>query len=582
MSPRQKCHTSNHYSKREEFYPVLQRLGIIRGSSPRFISEICRQMADGPSTMEALERLSNREIHLSKKKMQTMVRDFASVALWQRQAAIRNFARIKRPEKGRLCGNRVVLGIDGGRIRIRVNRIMDDQSTSRSYTTNKCEPKLFAIYSIDEKGDKERGEDIFYDGTIQSSEHMFDLLKLRLKQLGIHDAQLLVVVGDGAPWIWNGVAKLRRSLRLGKHRMIEIVDWAHAVGKLSQVSKIGIKFRAKQQLWFRRSRRMLKNGEFRKLIKAFSELDRKDDREDCISNTKKYFQTHRLRMQYPKFRKDGLPIGSGVIESGIRRIVNLRLHGASIFWLPETAEQVLYLRCQVKSGQWNNFLKSTLEQWAIETKLPLKKIYEVNEKIAADYHKTHPPQFVSHTRPEVIRWAQGLMKNENVLILDTETTGLDDYDEIIQLAIIDVRGHIRFHEFFQPKTAISDEAFAVHGITGQRLAAAPSFANVYGNLRDILRDRDIIAYNVKFDRRMIEQTCRHNGLEPLDQATRHCLMEKYAFFLGRRRKDGTYIAQTLKSACEQQGLFIKEAHDAVNDCLAALELMKAIEATESS
>lgn len=582
LIPRIICRTSNHHSKREGFYPVLRRLGIFRGSSPRFLSEICRQMADGPSTMEALERLANREIHLSKKKMQAMVYDFGSVALWQRQTAIRNFAKIKRPEKGRLCEKRVVVGIDGGRIRIRINRIMDDESTSKSYTTNKCEPKLFAIYSIDEKGDKERGEDIFYDGTIQSSEHMFDLLKLRLRQQGIHNAQLLVVVGDGAPWIWNGVAKLRRRLRLGKIRIIEIVDWAHAVGKLSQVSKIGIRLHAKQQLWFRRARRMLKNGEFRKLIKAFSELDSKDDKEDCISNTKNYFQTHRLRMQYPKFRKDGLPIGSGVVESGIRRIVNLRLHGASIYWRPETAEQVLYLRCQVKSGQWINFFKSTLEQWAIETRLPLEKIYEVNAKIVADYHKTHPPQFVSHTRPEVIRWAQEMMKNENVLIIDTETTGLDDCDEIIQLAILDVRGRVHFHKFFQPMTTISDEALSVHGITGQKLAAAPCFADFYERLRDILRDRDIVAYNAEFDRRMIEQTCRKNELEPFDQVTWHCLMEKYAFFHGKRRKDGTYIAQTLKSACKQQSLCIKEAHDAVKDCLAALELMKAIEATEPS
>ena len=212
----------------------------------------------------------------------------------------------------------------------------------------------------------------------------------------------------------------------------------------------------------------------------------------------------------------------------------------------------------------------------------LKKAYEINEKIAADYHKTHPPQLISHTRPEVIKWAQELMKNENILILDTETTGLGDCDEIIQLAIIDIRGHTHFHYFFQPITEISDEALAVHGITDQKLATAPCFADVYRTLRSVLHDCDIIAYNAEFDKRMIEQTCRKYGLEPLNQVTWHCLMEKYAFFLGRRRKNGTYIAQTLKAACEQQGVFIKKAHDAVNDCLAVLELMRVIEAADPS
>lgn len=582
LSPREVSRTSRRGEPREGVYPVLRRLGIIRGSTPRFLAEINRQMADGPSTAEALERLASREIHFSKKKMQNTLRDFGSIALWQRETAIRRLAKAKPPEKGLLNGKRVVVGLDGGRIRIRINRIQDDQTTSRTYTTDKCEPKLFAIYCINEKGEKERGGHIIYDGTIQSANHIFELLRLKLNQLGIHKAQLLVVIGDGAPWIWNGVANLRRSLRLGKLRIIEIVDWAHAVGKLSEAAKVGIKGQAQQRLWFRRARRMLKNGDLDGLKKAFSELNRRQDNDNCIANTKDYFKTHQERMQYPRFREEGLPIGSGVIESGIRRIINLRLSGASIFWRPEVAEQVLCLRCQVKSGQWNDFVKSTLGQWATEMQISLKTVYEIDDQIAADFHESHPPQYVSHTRPEIIKWAQRLMEHENALILDTETTGLNDDDEIIQLALVNLRGEIHFQTFLRPLTAISDEAFSVHGITNVELLDAPGFADIYGRLREILHDREVIAYNAKFDNRMIDQTCRKNGLEPIDRVTWHCLMEKYACFLGRRRRDGAYIPQTLKSACEQQGLAVKESHEAVKDCLAALELMRAIAGAEPS
>lgn len=574
--------TSKRGEPREGVYPVLRRLGVIRGSTPRFLAEINRQMADGPSTAEALERLASREIHFSKKKMQNTLRDFGSIALWQREVAMRGLAKIKPPEKGRLHGKRVVLGLDGGRIRIRVNRIQDDQTVSKTYTTDKCEPKLFAIYCIDEKGEKERREDIIYDGTIQSADYLFELLQLRLKQLGIHKAQLLAVIGDGAPWIWNGVTNLRRSLRLGKLRIIEIVDWAHAVGKLSEAAKVGIRARAQQQPWFRRARRMLKNGDLNGLKKAFSELNRRQDKENCIAKTKDYFETHRKRMQYPKFKKEGLPIGSGIVESGIRRIINLRLSGASIFWLPEVAEQILYLRCQVKSGQWSNFVKSTLGQWALEMKSSLKTVYEIDKQIAADFHESHPPQYVSHTRPEIIKWAQRLMGHENVLILDTETTGLNEDDEIIQVAVVNLRGETHFHTFLRPLTGISDEAFAVHGITSKGLVDAPGFGDVYEILREILHDREVVAYNAEFDKRMIDQTCRKNGLTPIDRVTWHCLMEKYSFFYGRRRRDGTYIPQTLKSACEQQRLSVKESHEAVKDCLAALELIRAIVAADPS
>jgi hypothetical protein len=53
----------------------------------------------------------------------------------------------------------------------------------------------------------------------------------------------------------------------------------------------------------------------------------------------------------------GLPIGSGAMESAIRRVVNLRLKGASIYWLRENAEAMLLLRSFYKSGRWNMLRK---------------------------------------------------------------------------------------------------------------------------------------------------------------------------------------------------------------------------------
>ena len=92
-------------------------------------------------------------------------------------------------------------------------------------------------------------------------------------------------------------------------------------------------------------------------------LDAGNDKDKVIRTAISYFQTHQARMQYDLFRSEGLPLGSGSIESGVRRIVNLRLKGASLFWHPENAEAILYLRCQIKSGRWVTFVKSVLTQW---------------------------------------------------------------------------------------------------------------------------------------------------------------------------------------------------------------------------
>ena len=56
---------------------------------------------------------------------------------------------------------------------------------------------------------------------------------------------------------------------------------------------------------------------------------------------------------YVKFTRRGLPLGSGAVESAIRRVVNLRLKSNGMFWSPENAESILHLRCQVLSTEWS-------------------------------------------------------------------------------------------------------------------------------------------------------------------------------------------------------------------------------------
>ncbi len=66
-----------------------------------------------------------------------------------------------------------------------------------------------------------------------------------------------------------------------------------------------------------------------------------------------YFRSRMHLMRYDELRRDGLPIGTGAVESAIRRIVNLRMKGPGIFWTPENAERILYLRCRAKAGRWS-------------------------------------------------------------------------------------------------------------------------------------------------------------------------------------------------------------------------------------
>ena len=70
-----------------------------------------------------------------------------------------------------------------------------------------------------------------------------------------------------------------------------------------------------------------------------------------------YFEERKDRMRYDVYRRRGIPLGSGAVESAIRRVINLRLKGPSIFWRKENAERVLHMRCYLKAGRWDELMR---------------------------------------------------------------------------------------------------------------------------------------------------------------------------------------------------------------------------------
>jgi hypothetical protein len=72
----------------------------------------------------------------------------------------------------------------------------------------------------------------------------------------------------------------------------------------------------------------------------------------AIRKHRDYFIKHQRRMAYAQLLAMKLPIGSGAIESTVRRVVNLRLKGPSLFWCRANAEAILLLRSYDKAGRW--------------------------------------------------------------------------------------------------------------------------------------------------------------------------------------------------------------------------------------
>jgi DNA polymerase III epsilon subunit-like protein len=115
--------------------------------------------------------------------------------------------------------------------------------------------------------------------------------------------------------------------------------------------------------------------------------------------------------------------------------------------------------------------------------------------------------------------------SEDPLIIDVETTGLSEVDQVVEIAIVDAAGAVLLQSLVRPTVPMSEGARAVHGIADDRLATAPAWPEVAGRVAAILRGRFVIAWHAGFDTNMIRQTAEAHGLPPpLDIDAVECVM----------------------------------------------------------
>lgn len=183
-------------------------------------------------------------------------------------------------------------------------------------------------------------------------------------------------------------------------------------------------------------------------------------------------------------------------------------------------------------------------------------------------------------RAEVIEWAQETIRRPDVIYLDTETTGLGDRDELVDIAAVDNSGRVLLNTLIKPRRPIPRDATKIHGITDEMVRTAPSWADVYPRYLDLLAShRHVIVYNADFDQRLIQQTCIAVTLSP-PRATWHCAMKQYAAFVGSPSQYGHgFRWYQLGQAVSQVGVTLIPDHSALADARACREVVRAMAAT---
>lgn len=182
--------------------------------------------------------------------------------------------------------------------------------------------------------------------------------------------------------------------------------------------------------------------------------------------------------------------------------------------------------------------------------------------------------------------AKQLINRSDWVILDTETTGLDDEDQIVQIGLLSHRGDVLLDTLVKPTIYIPPAATRIHGITNDMVTTAPGFADIYPKLVELTNDKMVIVYNASYDFRMVRQSIAAafnlNLCSPKEaEMTRvigtkwYCAMNSYAEFWGEWDDyHGNYRWQRLTNACYQQNIKVEDAHSAIGDCRMTLALIR--------
>ena len=355
--PRGGGHKKTRGAQGTGVYPVLDGLGISGRSTPALRLLVSRAVCEANSVASARELLAAGGVDIGHKAALRLTYMVTDDALGARSEAIA--ATTEGQDAGPFVGRRVVAAVDGGRLQVRKRVAGRPKKGGRKrFITEWREPKILTLYVLGEDGKRDRSVASVIDGTLGDADAVFELLTYHLLRMGAHRATELTFVADGAKWIWKRTDALRDVLGLPSDRFHEIVDYFHAVQRLGEFSKTQPWTEEYRLGWLALQKRRLKAGNIEEIEGVFRQISKRDP--EPLKKQREYWTRNRDRLRFAAFRERGLPIGSGAVESSVRRVINLRLKGASIFWTEEHAEGILHLRAHAKSGRWSELESKVL------------------------------------------------------------------------------------------------------------------------------------------------------------------------------------------------------------------------------
>jgi hypothetical protein len=257
----------------------------------------------------------------------------------QAQAEIERVWQAKTPkprEIGR-APERLYLSPDGTHVPVRGEKEWKEIKVGTVFTA-----------PVPARGQEPVRERTRYVAGFENAELFYRRLYVEALKQGIEEAAEVVVIGDGADWIWKNA-----EISLPGHR-IEIIDFYHASEKLWTLARcVWGDESAQAKRWAGRWSDKLYVGKVKETIAAMRRIRCKAKAaRETQRTTVDYFEKNRRRMDYGRLRKQGYFIGSGVTESSCKHLIGARFKQAGMHWNKPDAQAIVQLRIAMLNDRW--------------------------------------------------------------------------------------------------------------------------------------------------------------------------------------------------------------------------------------
>jgi hypothetical protein len=347
-----------HEGKKKGHYPADVALGLEGGHTPALARLACLEGADETSYQKAEGHLRETGgIVMSSRQIQRLVQEVGAAAqTGQEREALKPLPGTQPVPIRYLSADATGLPMRPEELAGRAGKQPDGSAKTRSAYLG-C---VFTQHKCDEKGHPVRDyESTTYVSSMGPLEDFGPILRQDAIRRGLGQAKKVVLLIDGA-------AGLENMGHLNFRDAIQIVDFYHGAEHAGQVvqallgSKEHPEYKSRRRRWVRR---LLGNG-VKNLIKETRQECAGKPQAQAVEDELGYFMHNVERMQYRTFRRQGLFIGSGVIEAGCKTVIGSRCKQSGMFWGERGAENILALRCIHSSRRLDQFWKERLNAHA--------------------------------------------------------------------------------------------------------------------------------------------------------------------------------------------------------------------------